>query len=579
MSNVALYNTFEGGTSGTTLTTGNTGANSGDAFGLITGTPKFSVAQTHSSGKLCCDCSTGVGATATNPQFGPGTIANAGADFWCRFYGYQTAAPVTTNTHIFAAFDDTGTPVRSIALRITASTGAWGFYNAAGTLYTGTAGAVALPTNQWFRFDLRLNGNTSTGLVEAFFYTGALLESPIGGPFTDHVLGTGLAISGSGNLPRLRYGPLGTVAASYTYFVDDVGYSEVSWIGSSLPQADPSEQLRMVPGRGAMISMFGAFLRNQFDIGVLGGGGATTTPLTLSASMTALATPVWQTQKQPAASITATPTIQQQTAKPISAGVTALAVAQKQGGKPFPAAAVSALAAIQRQAAAVRAAAITTSAATQRQAGKAPKAPITATALIQKQVGHPLAAGVTATALITKQVGKQLRASVTAQAAITTIKASILTLAASTTVGAFIQRQAGKAPAASMTATGKIAKQAATTPHAQVTATASMTRQPTRILAATITTVATLQRQPAKVLRGVVTTAAAIAATVTGGGGAAQRAIVTIIDFAKALISRAETTAGDTPSISDKTRVTPGDGGSSITASSTDKTNIKPGDA
>ena len=241
MTNVALYNSFEGGTNGTTISAVNSGGTSGDNFGVITGTPKFSNAQSR-RGLLCADCSSGAGATAANVQYGTNTLSNAGIDFWVRFYAYQTAAPVTTNTYIFIMNDD-GAPVRAMALRVTASTGAWGFYNSAGTLYAGTAGSVVVPNNQWFRFDMRLNGSTTSGTIEAFFYTGADLENPIGGKFTDHVLATGLAISGSGNLSRPRYGTSGTVATNYTIFYDDVAYSETTWIGSSAPQVDPNRPM------------------------------------------------------------------------------------------------------------------------------------------------------------------------------------------------------------------------------------------------------------------------------------------------------------------------------------------------
>ena len=92
-----LLNSFEGGTSGTTITTGNSGGASGNAFDVINlgsgATLAFDAAQA-AFGTLSCKTATGASATSSAEwSTSMGTLGQV----WFRAYLYFTANP--TNQH------------------------------------------------------------------------------------------------------------------------------------------------------------------------------------------------------------------------------------------------------------------------------------------------------------------------------------------------------------------------------------------------------------------------------------------------------------------------------------------------
>lgn len=228
-------NTLEGGTSGTTISNANSGGASGTAFDVITGTPKFSNAHVH-NGSMAMICDTTASALATSPQW---TFSGAvSSNIYARFYIYITAIPVTTTTIIWSTFDNAGTPVRNIAMRHMITTGNYQFINSAGTQQL--IGTKPIPLNQWVRFDIRLLPTTSGGQIECYMFSGANLENSILGTADDHVTATGLVISGNGSVINTRFGPAGTVAASYVAYFDDVAINTLGFIG---PSPDKAKQL------------------------------------------------------------------------------------------------------------------------------------------------------------------------------------------------------------------------------------------------------------------------------------------------------------------------------------------------
>lgn len=160
-------NTLEGGTNGTTVSTGNSGGASGDAFDLASAgsgaTVAFENAQ-KAHGALSMAVATG----------GTAAVAYAGWNitarkFWGRFYIYRTATE-TANTRVAAAYGTSPASAPRGFIRI-ANGGKLVACDAASTiLWTSTN---ALPINQWIRIEFMMDCDASAGQFNLSYYNTA----------------------------------------------------------------------------------------------------------------------------------------------------------------------------------------------------------------------------------------------------------------------------------------------------------------------------------------------------------------------------------------------------------------------
>jgi hypothetical protein len=158
----AKTNTFTGGTNGVTVTTGNSGGTSGNAFDSILGSPQFSNTQAFG----------GSGLSAFNPSSGVDThmdwsnVSQAGDVFCARFYMYLVSAPAgSQRTFVLLG---SGGIVSAV----------WIFNNRTIRVYLGFATSVAaqlntpIPTGQWVRLELRYTIDVAgNGTAEIWLYT------------------------------------------------------------------------------------------------------------------------------------------------------------------------------------------------------------------------------------------------------------------------------------------------------------------------------------------------------------------------------------------------------------------------
>ncbi|MFI6732121.1 hypothetical protein ACIBI9_04240 [Nonomuraea sp. NPDC050451] len=140
----AKTNSFTGGTNGSTITTGNSGGTSGNAFDNILGSPQFSNAQAF-----------GGGLSAFNPTVGADThmdwtgVSQAGNVFCARMYLYLVSA--TSGSQKVFVLNGPGGIISAL----------WMFSNRTVRVYLGFATSVAaqlntpIPTGQWVRIELR----------------------------------------------------------------------------------------------------------------------------------------------------------------------------------------------------------------------------------------------------------------------------------------------------------------------------------------------------------------------------------------------------------------------------------------
>ncbi|MDF5756644.1 hypothetical protein [Spongiactinospora sp. TRM90649] len=154
-------NSLDGGTHGGAITTANSGAASGDAFGNIVGSPQYSDAVVHGPSGL--SAISGVADSDTHIDFtgitSPGTLTCA------RLYLYRTGTEGSSR-RIFALIGPSGI----VATAWVMPAGKIAVYTASATTLRVTTG-VALPVNAWARvefvFDIAAGGS---GTVAVYTY-------------------------------------------------------------------------------------------------------------------------------------------------------------------------------------------------------------------------------------------------------------------------------------------------------------------------------------------------------------------------------------------------------------------------
>lgn len=213
-----LLNSFEGGTSGTALTTGNTGGASGNAFDAISvgaaATLAFSNAQA-AHGTLSCQVA--IGGTSTTALAEWTTSMGTQATVWYRLYLYFTGNPSAT--------------VRPYAARSGASLAATVAVNTSGKLALLNAASStqatftnSIPLNKWFRIEGLITGNASAGVI-----TCSLYDTPDSATADETRSVT--AQNTTGLLSQYWFGEQASVTNVGPYWMDSAGISSTGPIG------------------------------------------------------------------------------------------------------------------------------------------------------------------------------------------------------------------------------------------------------------------------------------------------------------------------------------------------------------
>lgn len=202
-----LANTFDGGTDGVTITTGNSGGLSGDALGYVAGSPVFSNTQAH-SGTLS--------ARFPASSFAALGYELAATELWLRVYVWLPNHAAEALIRLWDAVDASGGYLGGIDTKVNGNLDL-----RCGGATVNMAGAVAL--NQWVRIEARFS--TTTG-AEAWLYNDADGSTPTA---TASTASNMFATSNTQELIRFS----GTTAFSY---FDDLKVSNEGPIG---PAVDP----------------------------------------------------------------------------------------------------------------------------------------------------------------------------------------------------------------------------------------------------------------------------------------------------------------------------------------------------
>lgn len=262
-----LVNSFEGGTNGTTITTGNSGGGSGNAFDTVTipGGSTVTYSNTVSAhGTLSSAVATTTDTSSLYVQWD--VSEGTQTTIYFRAYCYLPASS-SGNWRPFAAESS--------------NTHAASFFFAAGVLKTSYGSAftngpvftTAIPTNQWIRIEGYVTGDPSVGALSVSLYIS--MDSIV--PNEVHSVS---GINTTGALTQYRFGQNAATANSGPYYLDDIGVSSTGYLGPSniaivYPQTGPvSAKGAGFPPRGRISSNAGSLppllLQNSFDGGTNG---------------------------------------------------------------------------------------------------------------------------------------------------------------------------------------------------------------------------------------------------------------------------------------------------------------------
>jgi hypothetical protein len=216
-----LLNNFGGGTSGTTITAGNSGGASGNAFdttGSGTGTTNTYDTTHVAHGTLAAKiASAGTAAPASdNWTTSAGSVAQA----WFRLYLYFTAAPGATHR----VYNATAAGGSVISVQIVSGTGQIRVtFGSSGT--TAFNMATALPLNAWFRLEGFSIASATVGQVSLSIYTS--MDSPAATETQTSAANLNTAAS---NPTTYSFGSSSSVANIGPLWMDDVGLSSTGYI-------------------------------------------------------------------------------------------------------------------------------------------------------------------------------------------------------------------------------------------------------------------------------------------------------------------------------------------------------------
>ena len=218
---VALNNSFEGGSNGVTITTGNSGGDSGNAWDVVVANGTITYDTAHAAvGVYACNL-TGNFVTAFSSWT---TSAGSISQVWFRQYLYFTANPGAT-VQVQACLQG-GSNVSGVQV------------NTAGKIeFVDTSNAViftttnTIPLNQWFRIEGFVKGAVSTGQVELKLFLTANSLTP------DETQTSAATQSLHGVPDTYRFGLCLTAASAGPYWQDEIGLSDTGYLGPATPHS------------------------------------------------------------------------------------------------------------------------------------------------------------------------------------------------------------------------------------------------------------------------------------------------------------------------------------------------------
>jgi hypothetical protein len=263
---ITLTNSAEGGTSGATVTIANSGGGSGNAFdGVSIGTGATGIFDSSQAahGGLAYAFATGSTAALARVQW----TASMGTQtqVWYRAYLYFNADPAAT---VRVLDQDQGHYAAAVVVvlpsgRLQVRTGTTGTQTLTST--------NTIPLHQWFRIEGFVTGSATAGQVQLELFKTADSTTP------DETDTSAPTINTTGSVDTYNFGVSSSTANVAEYWEDDIGVSNVGYLGPSGSLPPPPITLTNnaeggTSGTTVTVGNSGGVSGNAFDVVNVGSG-------------------------------------------------------------------------------------------------------------------------------------------------------------------------------------------------------------------------------------------------------------------------------------------------------------------
>lgn len=224
-----LGNTFEGGSDETTVTTGNSGGGSGNAFGsVVIDSGNAIVFDTAKAAHGSFSCRMNI-ATANRTVVSWQSAQTGGSitECWGRMYYWNAAAP-SVGLRLISLFES-GSLKASV---VHTSGGSGGLLRVSDSANASNDTVAAIPTSEWVRIEFHVVVSATVGQIEARMY-----QLDNGSPITNGTVSSPASRNTGTALDECAYGNTTFNSQTVEMWLDDLQVNNTGWPGPAFASA------------------------------------------------------------------------------------------------------------------------------------------------------------------------------------------------------------------------------------------------------------------------------------------------------------------------------------------------------
>lgn len=229
-----LANTFEGGTDETTVTTGNSGGASGDAFDVVTITAGALVFDTARAAHGGLSARVDVVSNLANVEWRAASTGGDWTQVWGRVYVYFTANPANT-IRLVGIFNSAGTRMADVSVQ------SGGFLRVSDSAFTSDDSVGTILLNQWTRIEFTVLHSATVGVIEAKIFSADALT-----PITNGTVTSPATRNTGTGAQRASFGQAISNVQTTTFWMDSIQINSTGYPGPLLSRLTDTHWLSAV---------------------------------------------------------------------------------------------------------------------------------------------------------------------------------------------------------------------------------------------------------------------------------------------------------------------------------------------